>query len=62
MNCAQAEQFLPLFVRNSAQMVDFLEFMIRARPADQAMGGVHNTLIEHYLHQYSDPASTANFR
>ncbi len=58
---ADAEHFLHLFVSNSAQMVDFLEYMIRERP-EEASGGVYNTLLEHYLHQYSDPASTANLR
>ncbi len=61
VKAAQAEHFLHLFVRNSAQMVDFLEFVIRSRPAE-ASGGVYNTLLEHYLHQYSDPESTANLR
>jgi len=34
-------------------MVDFLEYMVSARPSE-ASSGVYNTLLEHYLHQYDE--------
>lgn len=50
---ANPEQFLHLFVNNSQAMVTFLEYMIVERP--EASGStVYTTLLEHYLHLYSE--------
>ncbi len=59
---ANPESFLHLFVNNSDQMVDFLEYMVAERPDEDASIEVHTTLLEHYLHLYSDPEASANFR
>lgn len=53
VDAANPEDFLHLFVKNSRAMVNFLEHMILARPADLS-GTVYNTLLEHYLHQFQD--------
>ncbi|TRY63573.1 hypothetical protein TCAL_03655 [Tigriopus californicus] len=47
-----AENFIHLFVQHSEKMVEFLEYVLKYQ-ARLAGEGAYNTLLEHYLHQYS---------
>lgn len=48
---ANPEDFIYLFLNNSACLVDFLEHLIKFESKWSAL--VYNTLIEHYLHLWS---------
>lgn len=48
-----AENFIHLFVQHSDKMVEFLEYVLKYQ-ARLAGEGAYNTLLEHYLHQYSE--------
>lgn len=47
------EEFIHIFVKNSAKLIEFLEHMVKARPGN-CSPEVHNTLLELYLHEYNN--------
>ena len=50
--CANPDDFLHLFVNTPAKMIDFIEYMIGARPNDSE--GIYNTLLEHYMRRIKE--------
>lgn len=48
---ASPDDFLPLFIRHSEEVIDFLEFLTQSRPS-QCSELVYNNLLEQYLHQF----------
>ncbi len=48
---ANPDDFLQLFVRHSDCVIDFLEYLITARPSE-CSELVYNNLLEHYLHHF----------
>ena len=50
--CANPDDFLHLFVNTPAKMIDFIEYMIEAKPSDSE--GIYNTLLEHYMRQMKE--------
>ncbi|KAK7790409.1 hypothetical protein R5R35_013503 [Gryllus longicercus] len=49
--CADAEDFLHLFLNNSSRLVEFLEHVCSTRPQQNAL--VYNALFEHRLHLWA---------
>ncbi|KAK3611536.1 hypothetical protein CHS0354_016470 [Potamilus streckersoni] len=45
---ASAEEFIHIFVNNSAKLTEFLEYMIKTKPNSPSL--LYNTLLELYLH------------
>ncbi|KAK7475894.1 hypothetical protein BaRGS_00032862, partial [Batillaria attramentaria] len=52
---ANAEEFIHIFVKNSAQLTQFLEHMVEVQPNSSSL--VYNTLLELYLHDMVHEAS-----
>lgn len=57
------DDFLNIFVKNSAKMLEFLEYVIKISP-ELATSALYNTLLDLYLRQHketSDPVAKADY-
>ena len=48
---ARPDDFLQLFIRHNAGIIDFLEFVIENQP-QECSEHIYNNLLEHYLHKF----------